>query len=173
MATPTRKRAAARAEASPLVVVKRSPIQGRGVFARAAIKKDARIVEYVGERLTPAVAEDRYDDEKMKRHHTFLFDAGRVVIDATDEGNESRFINHSCNPNCYIEIEKSRVFIHAKRAIREGDELFYDYWYSTDDSYTIEDLRRIYPCRCGAPKCRGTLAAPKKKKRASRAKATA
>jgi SET domain-containing protein len=104
----------------------------------------------------------------MKRHHTFLFDAGKVVIDATDQGNESRFINHSCQPSCYIEITKSRVFIHAKRAIRQGEELAYDYWYSTDETYTDEDRRRLYPCRCGSPKCRGTLAAPQKKKKAKK-----
>jgi SET domain-containing protein len=166
MASPSRARASSFSNDSPLVVVKRSRIQGRGVFARSAIRKDARIIEYLGERLKPAVAEARYDDEAMKRHHTFLFDAGRVVIDATKTGNESRFINHSCKPNCYIEIKRSRVFIHAKRAILEGEELFYDYWYSTDASYTDEDRRRLYPCRCGAPKCRGTLAAPQKKKRA-------
>jgi hypothetical protein len=168
MAISTRARAASRTEPSPFVVVKRSPVQGRGVFARVAIPKAARIIEYVGERLTPAVAEARYDDEAMKRHHTFLFDAGRVVIDATEQGNESRFINHSCDPCCYIHIEKTRVFIHAKRAIREGEELSYDYWYSTDETYTDEDRRRIYPCRCGAAKCRGTLAAPQKKPRAKK-----
>jgi len=144
-------------------------VQGRGVFALVDIPKDTMIIEYVGERLAPAVAEARYDDEAMKRHHTFLFDAGKVVIDATKEGNESRFINHSCQPSCYVEIKKSRVYIHAKRNIRQGEELAYDYWYTTDESYTDADRRRLYPCRCGTPKCRGTLAAPQKKKKAKKA----
>ena len=81
-------------------------------------------------------------------------------IDGRRGGNDARFINHSCDPNCEIVITRGRVYIHALRDIPEGEELSYDYWYITDESYTLDDLRRIYPCRCGSSKCRGTLARP-------------
>lgn len=129
-----------------------------------------RIVEYVGVRMTHAEADAVYpDDGAAARHHTFLFAIDdRIVIDAARGGNESRFINHSCSPNCEIVISHQRVFIHALRDIEAGEELSYDYWYVTDARYTIEDLRRIYPCRCGAASCRGTLARPPRPNRRRR-----
>ncbi len=83
-----------------------------------------------------------------------------MVIDGSRKGNDAKYINHSCEPNCEVLISRQRVFIHALRDIEPGEELFYDYWYMTDESYTMEDLRRIYPCKCGAKTCRGTLARP-------------
>ena len=150
-----------------LVRVRRSPIQGRGVFARVPIKKGTRVIEYEGERITDEEANDRYfDDDRKKRHHTFLFTVDeRRVIDATRVGNEAKYINHSCDPNCESVVERRRFFIYATRDIAAGEELTYDYWYSTDESYTDADRRRIYPCFCGTAKCRGTLAAPQEKKR--------
>jgi len=153
-------------ERSPLVVVRRSPIQGRGTFARVPIARGARIIEYTGERVPATPADDEHDDEATRRHHTFLFSvSAKVDIDGMRGGNESRFINHSCQPNCWAIVERGRAFIEAKRAIEKGEELSYDYWYTTDRSYTNADLRRIYPCRCGAERCRGTLAAPRRKRR--------
>jgi SET domain-containing protein len=155
------------AEAEPPIVVRRSGIQGRGAYATRDIAKDERIIEYLGKRMTHDAAGDRDDDESARRHHTFLFSLDdEWCVDGARNGNEARFINHSCDPNAYAEIEKGRIFIHAKRAIPAGDEIAYDYWYTTDPEYTLDDLKRLYPCRCGAAKCRGTLAAPPKKKRA-------
>jgi SET domain-containing protein len=155
------------------IVVRRSRVQGRGIFAARDIMEGERIIEYTGERITPAQADARCsDDEGMRRHHTFLFSvSSRVVIDGGVGGNESRFINHSCDPNCDVVIARGRIYIHALRDIPEGEELFYDYWYETDDSYGWDDLRRIYPCRCRSANCRGTLARPPRRraKAASRA----
>jgi uncharacterized protein len=157
----------------PLFEVRRSAIQGRGVFARVAIEKGERIVEYKGERISVEEADRRYDDETRGRHHTFLFAVNeRVVIDASHVGNDARYINHSCAPNCEAIMERGRIFIYAKRAIAAGVELAYDYAYTTDDSYTLEERRRLYPCRCGAKTCRGTLAA-KPSKRTKKPAATA
>ena len=106
------------------------------------------------------------DDESMRRHHTFLFGVeDDYTVDASRGGNEARFINHSCEPNCESVVEGRRVFIHALRDIQPGEEVAYDYWYTTDEDYTLEDLRRIYPCRCQAPTCRGTLARPPRRRR--------
>ena len=90
--------------------VRGSKIAGRGAFAIRPIRKGERVVEYLGERVTHAVADARYDDHAGGAHHTFLFTVSRkIVIDATVDGNEARFINHSCDPNCESVIEGGRV----------------------------------------------------------------
>jgi hypothetical protein len=144
---------------SPLVEVRRSPIQGRGVFAKSDIAKGTRILEYLGERISPQEADRRYDDEASDRHHTFLFVVDkRCVIDAARLGNEARYINHSCSPNCEAVVDDRRIFIDALVDIDEGTELAYDYSYVTDEAYSDADRRRLYPCRCGTKDCRGTIA---------------
>jgi SET domain-containing protein len=156
--------------------VRPSPIQGLGGFATRRIRKGDRIVEYVGERITDEQADDRYDDTKMERHHTFLFSLGDgTAIDAAVGGNEARFINHSCAPNCEAVQDEDRIFIEAVRDIEPGEELFYDYAYERggDPDEDDEDATKLYACRCGAPNCRGTILAPppeKKKKSAAGAR---
>lgn len=149
-----------------------SPIAGLGAFATRPIKKGTRIIEYTGERISNAEADRRYDEEKMRSHHTFLFTlTSRTVVDAAVGGNESRFINHSCAPNCEAVIEDGkRIYIEALRDIPVGTELVYDYQYERTDDHTADD-ERFYECSCGAPECRGTILAPKKKvkKRARKA----
>jgi len=150
------------AEPQPFAV-RRSGIQGKGAFATRPIRKGERVAEYVGERISWKTADARYDDEGMKRHHTFLFSVNsRTVIDAAVGGNDARFINHSCAPNCEAVDEKGRIFIEAIRAIPEGAELFYDYAYARDKDTTEED-EKLYVCLCGSPKCRGTILEPRKK----------
>ena len=85
----------------PPVFVRRSRIQGKGVFAARDFREGERVVEYTGTLITDAEADALCDDESMRRHHTFLFavDDG-YVIDGARGGNEARFINHSCDPNC-------------------------------------------------------------------------
>lgn len=137
--------------------LRRSVIQGLGAFARKPIPKGTRIIEYTGERISNAEADRRYDDDAMGRHHTFLFTlTSRTVVDAAVDGNEARFINHSCDPNCEAVIEGRRIWIEAIKPIPEGAELVYDYQYEHDESYTQEDLD-WYACRCGSPNCRGTI----------------
>ena len=146
----------------PAFKIRRSAISGRGAFAIRDIKKGERLIEYLGERISHPVADDRYDDESMKSHHTFLFSVStRTVIDASVGGNDARFLNHSCDPNCEAVIENRRVFIYARKPMHAGDELMYDYGYERDGTETEEDEKR-YACRCGTSKCRGTIMAPKK-----------
>jgi hypothetical protein len=96
----------------------------------------------------------------MDRHHTFLFTvSSRTVIDAAVGGNDTRFINHSCMPNCEAVIEGGRVFIDALRSIPVGSELFYDYAYERERDAGPAD-EALYPCRCGTRRCRGTILAP-------------
>jgi len=146
-----------RIESSPLIESRNSAIHGTGVYAVAPIKKGARIIEYIGERISHAEADRRYEKKGTDDGHTFLFIASnRTVIDATDGGNDARFINHSCNPNCETVIEQNRVFIEAIRSIKPGDELGYDYQLTWDSTDEPEDLA-LYACRCGAKGCRGTM----------------
>jgi SET domain-containing protein len=154
---PRTKKADSYLVTSPLITVYDSPIHGRGVRALAPIKKGSRVIEYLGERVSHAEADRRYDLKDQDDGHTFLFIASnRIVIDAGVNGNEARYINHSCSPNCETVIERSRVYIEAIRDIRPGDELGYDYqltWDSTDDPDELAN----YACRCGAKRCRGTM----------------
>ncbi|HLA91823.1 MAG TPA: SET domain-containing protein-lysine N-methyltransferase [Gemmatimonadaceae bacterium] len=155
-------------------VVRRSRIAGRGAFAVRRIRKGERLIEYVGERLTHAEADARYDDTAADDHHTFLFSVSRqTVIDAAVSGNDARFINHSCEPNCEAVIERSRVFIEAIRTICPGEELTYDYSLERDGTETEADEVTKYGCRCGSLECRRTLLRPlsraEKKRRAAAA----
>jgi SET domain-containing protein len=148
--------------------IRRSAIQGRGAFATRRIEKGERIIEYTGERISNAEADRRYDDERMRRHHTYLFTlTQRTVVDGGAGGNEARLINHSCEPNCEAVIEDGRIWIEAVRTIRRGQELTYDYKYERvgDDDEADE---KKYPCRCGAARCRGTILLPRKGKRRKR-----
>jgi uncharacterized protein len=139
------------------LAVRRSGIHGRGVYARAPIPADTRIVEYRGERITTAEAERRYPDDVSAAHHTFLFAVDDdTMIDAAFAGNLARWINHSCDPNCEVVEEDGRLFIESIRDIEPGEELAYDYNYILPERHTAK-MKRRFPCHCGAPTCRGTI----------------
>jgi SET domain-containing protein len=154
--------------------VRRSKVHGLGVFAVRRIRKGARIVEYLGDRVSHAVADRRYDDHDENDNHTFLFSVDRgLVIDAGVNGNEARFINHSCDPNCESVIENRRVFIDAVRTIQPGEELSYDYQIGRERG-DPPNVDQIYACRCGSATCRGTMLwPPKRPARKAREKSSA
>lgn len=141
-----------------LFEVRNSPIAGSGAFALRHIPKGTRLIEYTGERVSHKVADARYDEaEENGSSHVVLFTVDdRTVIDAGVGGNDARFINHSCAPNCEAVIVSKRVFIDAIRDIEPGQELAYDYEMQNDGE-DAETARKFWPCRCGAPNCRGTL----------------
>ena len=156
--------------AAPLYVVRSSPIHGRGVFAARYIRKGAKILEYKGERISNREADKRYDDARMKRHHTFLFTLDKkTVIDGAISagGGDASYINHSCDPNCEAIITGKRIFIHALRGIEAGTELAYDYQYERTGE-NDDELEKFYICECGSPKCRGTIMKPETPKRQRR-----
>jgi hypothetical protein len=166
MPAPSPKKPSSRKSSLPVAQafeLRPSSIQGQGAFATRPIKKGARIIEYLGERITQAEADERYDDSAMSRHHTFLFSVDDdTVIDAGREGNDARFINHSCAPNCQAFLEDERIYIYALRDIPVGEELSYDYGYERTPDMGPEE-ESLYVCRCGAALCRGTILAPLKK----------
>ncbi|CAN5879142.1 SET domain-containing protein-lysine N-methyltransferase [soil metagenome] len=142
--------------------IRESPMQGQGAFATRCIPADTRLIEYAGQRLTPTEADARYPDEEGARHHTFLFAIDDdIVIDAAFEGNDARFINHSCDPNCDAVIDDGRIWIETIRDVVAGEELAYDYAYVLEERHTPAAKRR-FPCSCGALHCRGTILAKKR-----------
>jgi uncharacterized protein len=152
----------------PLFEVRHSPVHGMGAFALRRIRKGTRIVEYLGERVSHQEADRRYEGKDADDAHTFLFIVdSKTVIDAGVDGNDARFLNHSCNPNCESVIEKRRVFIEAIRNVEPGEELTYDYQIQRedDDPPGIED---VFACHCGFPQCRGTMLWPPDPKAKSR-----
>ena len=153
---------------SPAFAVRRSKVHGRGVFATRAIRKGEVLAEFTGERISHAEANWRYRHRDFNDSHTFLFTvSSRTVIDARHGGNDTRFINHRCDPNCEPQIIRGRVFIVAIRAIRPGDELGFEYniGREDDDPPNVDD---IYACRCGARRCRGTILWPARKPKSAR-----
>jgi uncharacterized protein len=142
--------------------IRPSPKHGMGAFATRAIPAGTRLVEYTGERLTPAEAERRYPDVPGEAHHTYLFAIDDdIVIDAAVGGNEARYINHSCDPNCDAVVDDESIWIETIRDVARGEELAYDYAFRLAERHTPAAKRR-YPCHCGAATCRGTILARKR-----------
>lgn len=152
-----------------LIQVRNSPIHGRGVFAAQPIKKGTRLLEYKGKRVTHKEADKLYGGGS-ETGHTFLFTLNDdYVIDANQEGNSARWINHSCSPNCESICESAedddpmhdRVFIEAIRNIKAGEELAYNYLITLEEPHTAR-LKKIWECRCGSKNCNGTMLAKKR-----------
>jgi SET domain-containing protein len=153
------------------IIQRRSPIHGNGVFAAANLPADTRVIEYRGKRLTHAQANRAYGGD-VDSGHTFLFTLNeKYLIDGNVEGNAARWINHSCAPNCQAWVvehagsdrRRDRVVIETLRPIRKGEELTYDYGIVLEERQT-PTLKKIWACRCGAPRCTGTLLKPKRKR---------
>jgi uncharacterized protein len=129
------------------VLVRRSGVHGRGLFAARDIRKGERIIEYVGERVGKREGQRRTDAQWAKgRIYTFELNA-RTDIDGAVRWNTARLANHSCEPNAESQIVRGRVWIVALRRIRAGDEITYDY------NFPIEE--EMIRCRCGSARCRG------------------
>jgi hypothetical protein len=126
---------------------RRSKIAGWGVYATTTIPKNKRIIDYAGEKITHKESSKR-EDRYLKRGHIWCFTLNRRwVIDAGVGGNVARFINHSCKPNCYVDIRDGIIWIRAARTIRRGEELSYNYNTSGDAAI---------PCQC-RPDCKHKL----------------
>jgi SET domain-containing protein len=153
----------------PRLATRRSAIHGNGVFATAAIPKGARLIQYKGKLRSHEEVDRVYADE-VETGHTFLFTLNDdYVIDANVEGNNARWINHSCKPNCEAvlledengNLRKDQVWIESKRAIRKGEELCYNYGITLAERHTPK-LKQLWACRCGARNCTGTMLQKKK-----------
>lgn len=136
--------------------VRGSSIHNRGLFARTDIPNDARIIEYVGEKITKAESTRRglALEEKAKKTGgaaVYIFTLNKKHdLDGGHSGNPARLINHSCNPNCDSYIMRGHIWIYSIREIKKGEELTYNYGFDLD---TWED----HPCRCGQAQCVGYI----------------
>ena len=154
------------AAAGRRILVRRSGVHGKGVFAVAKLAREEVIIEYKGEVISWKEALRRHPHDPSDPNHTFYFhiDDGNV-IDAKVGGNSARWINHACQPNCEADAVNGRVFIKALRSIRPGEELFYDYGLVLDERQT-KKVKKQFECRCGTPRCRGTMLAPRSRRSA-------
>lgn len=145
--------------------VRPSELHGNGVFATRDIPAETCIVEYCGRRITQEEADERPSSNPDDPNHTFFFalSSGKIV-DGGQRGNDARWINHSCAPNCEARENEAgtRLYIYSLRNIAQGEELFFDYALQIEGRKT-KKVREQYLCLCGAPECRGTmLALPKR-----------
>jgi histone-lysine N-methyltransferase SETD1 len=133
----------------PSIIRKRSSLHGWGVFALEPINKNKRIIDYAGELITNKESEAR-EERYLGQGCIWVFRVNRTFSrDANVGGNVARFINHSCTPNCWVEVDAKTktIWIRAAKAIKPGDELTYDY--NTEGDKTIS-------CRC-RPSCKTRL----------------
>ena len=131
----------------PKVRRKRSKLHGYGVFALEPITKNTRIIEYAGELISNKQSESR-EDRYLSKGCIWVFRVNRNWSrDAAVGGNDARFINHSCKPNCWVEVVDKTIWIRASKPIAKGEELTYDYNTEGD---------KIIPCLC-RPGCKTKL----------------
>lgn len=141
---------------NPFWKIGKSGIHARGVFAARPIPRGSRIIEYVGVRVSKSESMRRGNElyERARQSGTglvYMFELNkRVDIDGNVGWNPARLINHGCRPNCESQIIRGRIWIIARRHIKEGEELTYDY------GYDIEHFEE-HPCRCGHPRCVGYI----------------
>ncbi len=131
-----------------LIEFRASPIHGTGGFATQDIAAGSRVIEYVGRKI------DKQESRRqcqLKNPFIFYLDPD-TDLDGQVEWNPARFLNHSCSPNCEAERIDGGIWIVAKRDIRAGEEITFNY------GYDLESFRD-YPCRCGAPNCVGYIVA--------------
>ena len=138
--------------------VKKSKIHGSGVFATKNIKKGTRIIEYIGEKIKKSEG-DKRSEQRIKKFldsketgSVYIFELNKKYdIDGSPEYNKARYINHSCDPNCEVDIIDDKIWISSIKNIKKGVELSYDYGYEFDEDF------RDHPCKCGSQSCVGFI----------------
>ena len=139
--------------------VKKSKIHGSGVVATVNIKKNIKIIEYVGEKISKKEG-DKRSANRIKKYSkkknegiVYIFELNKKYdIDGTPEYNKARYINHSCNPNCDVDIIDNKIWIISIKKIEKGQELSYDYGYPFD-----KDDYHDHKCKCGSSNCIGFI----------------
>ena len=131
----------------PRIARRRSTLHGWGVFALEPINKNTRIIDYAGELINNRQS-TRREDIYLDQGCIWVFRVNRNWSrDAAVDGNIARFVNHSCTPNCWIEVQETTIWIRAAKPIAKGEELTYDY--NTEGDKSIH-------CKC-RPNCKTRL----------------
>ena len=140
---------------------KRSTLHGSGLFATSNIKKNEQVIQYIGDKVTKKEGDRRADiqlkkaEKNKKTGMVYVFELNKKYdIDGGILRNHARFINHSCDPNCEVDIIKNQIWISSIKNIKKGEELFYDYGYPFD-----KDDYQDHPCKCKSKKCIGYIIA--------------
>ena len=139
--------------------VKKSPMHGTGIFATQDISKGNKIIEYIGEKILKSEG-DKRSERRINRYlnskstgSVYIFELNsKFDIDGSPRYNKARYINHSCSPNCEVDIKKGRIWISSIKNIKAGEELSYDYGYEFD-----KDDYKDHKCKCGSKKCIGYI----------------
>ena len=139
--------------------IKNSNVHGKGIVSTKKIKKGTRIIEYIGEKITKSEG-DRRSSVRLKKYldskktgSVYIFELNKKYdIDGSPLYNKARYINHSCVPNCEVEIVNNQIWITAIKNIKIGEELSYDYGYEFDK----EDYKD-HICKCGNDNCIGYI----------------
>lgn len=139
----------------PYHIVRTSKIHGRGVFAKRPIRKGTKIIEYTGPIISEKEADEIGVSTENGHSHTMLFQIDKKRVINGNLGGDARFLNHGCDPNCETEQDGDQIFIKALRAIKQGEELVYDYHLQVPGKITDKE-KKEYACFCGSPDCRGT-----------------
>ena len=140
-------------------LTKKSKIHGTGVYASEDIPKNTKIIEYIGEKISKKEGDVR-SEKRIRRYlnsketgSVYIFELNsKYDIDGSKRYNKARYINHSCSPNCEVDIIRGRIWISSIKKIKKGDELFYDYGYEFD-----KDDYKDHVCKCGAKNCIGYI----------------
>ncbi|MBS3174620.1 SET domain-containing protein-lysine N-methyltransferase [Candidatus Woesearchaeota archaeon] len=127
--------------------VKNSAIDNKGLFADEDIPANSEIIEYTGEIIDNAESDRREELDKGVTYIAYIDD--NTYIDGAIGGNDSKYLNHSCNPNCIFKVKNGRLYYYSKRLIKKGEELTADYAFPADTKKEI--------CRCGSKNCRGFM----------------
>lgn len=139
--------------------VKKSIVHGNGIVATENIKKNIKIIEYIGEKVSK-IKGDKISEERIKNYlgkknegSVYVFELNKKYdIDGSPLYNKARYINHSCDPNCEVDIINNKIWIISIKQIKRGDELSYDYGYAFDKDDYIDHV-----CKCGSKKCIGFI----------------
>ncbi len=139
--------------------IKKSKIHGTGVVATQDIKKNTKIIQYIGEKITKKEG-DKRSAERIRKYlskknegSVYVFELNKKYdIDGSPLYNKARYINHSCKPNCEVDIINNEIWIISNKKIIRGDELNYDYGYPFD-----KDDYKDHVCKCGEKNCIGYI----------------
>jgi SET domain-containing protein len=138
---------------------KKSKVHGIGIIATQDIRKNTKIIQYIGEKITKKEGDKRSAERIKKFLHrknegsVYIFELNkRYDIDGSPLYNKARYINHSCEPNCEVDIIDNEIWIIAIKKIKKNEELNYDYGYPFD-----KDDFQDHVCKCGSTKCIGYI----------------
>ena len=134
-------------------------MHGTGIFATQDISKGNKVIEYIGEKIKKSEG-DKRSERRINRYlnskstgSVYIFELNsKFDIDGSPRYNKARYINHSCNPNCEVDIKKGRIWISSIKNIKAGEELTYDYGYEFD-----KDDYKDHKCKCGSKNCIGYI----------------